>query len=124
YREVFATQMPFVDRTVQISGKPAELPPELTIRLLAEREPPVSGEVLYVMDRYLRDRGDANIKSVRDLLEQSTFYDHAPIDGVTLPPRTRLEGLLETPVRLTRKSDNMAMIQKLPVATVDITAWH
>jgi Asp-tRNA(Asn)/Glu-tRNA(Gln) amidotransferase A subunit family amidase len=124
YRELFATDMPFVDRTLQISGNPAQLPPELTIRLLAEREPQVSGEVLFALDRYLRDRGDSNIKSVRDLLAQSTFYDHAPIDGVTLPPRTRLEGLLEQPIRLTRKSDNMPMIQKLPVANVDITAWH
>src|SRR4029453_2997972 len=115
YREVFATQMPFVDRTVQISGKPAELPPELTIRLLAEREPPVSGEVLYAMDRYLRDRGDANIKSVRDLLAQSTFFDHAPIDGVTLPPRTRLEGLLEQPVRLILNRANMPMLHKPPI---------
>ena len=124
YRELFATNMPFVDRTVQLTGNAAQLPPELTMRLLAEREPQVTGEVLYALDRYLRDRGDANIKSVRDLLAQSTFYDHAPIDGVTLPPRTRLEGLLEQPVRLTRKSDNLAMIQKLPVANVDITAWH
>jgi len=124
YKELFATNTPFVDRTVQLSGNAEQLPPELTIRLLAEREPPVSGEVLYAMDRYLRDRGDSNIKSVRDLLAQSTFFDHAPIDGVTLPPRTRLEGLLEQPVRLIRKSDNMPMIQKLPVASVDITAWH
>jgi Asp-tRNA(Asn)/Glu-tRNA(Gln) amidotransferase A subunit family amidase len=124
YKELFATDMPFVDRMVQLSGNPAQLPPELTIRLLAEREPPVSGEVLYAMDRYLRDRGDANIKSVRDLLAQSTFFNHAPIEGVTLPPRTRLEGLLEQPVRLIRKSDNMPMVQKLPVANLDITAWH
>jgi Asp-tRNA(Asn)/Glu-tRNA(Gln) amidotransferase A subunit family amidase len=124
YRELFATATPFVDRTVQISGKAAELPPELSIRLLAEREPPVSGEVLYALDRYLRDRGDANIKSVRDLLAQSTFYNHAPIDGVTLPPRTRLEGLLEQTVRVTRRSDSAPMVQKLPVTTLDITGWH
>jgi len=124
YREVFATGTPFVERAVQLSGNAAQLPPELTIRLLSEREPPVSGEVLYALDRYLRDRGDANIRSVRDLLAQSTFYDHPPIDGVTLPPRTRLEGLLEQTVRLTRRSDNAPMVQKLPVNNVDITAWH
>ena len=124
YRELFATGTPFVDRTVQLSGNPAQLPPELTIRLLAEREPQVSGEVLYAMDRYLRDRGDANIRSVRDLLAQSTFFDHASIDGVTLPPRTRLEGTLEQTLRLTRKSDNAPMVQKFPVANVDITGWH
>jgi Asp-tRNA(Asn)/Glu-tRNA(Gln) amidotransferase A subunit family amidase len=124
YRELFATGMPFVDRAVQISGKPEQLPPELTIRLLSEREAPATGEVLYVLDRYLRDRGDANIKSVRDLLAQSTFYNHAPIDGVTLAPRTRLEGLLEQTVRITRRSDNMVMVQKYPVTSLDITAWH
>jgi Asp-tRNA(Asn)/Glu-tRNA(Gln) amidotransferase A subunit family amidase len=124
YREMFSTSMPFVDRTVQISGKPAELPPELSIRLLAEREPQVSGEGLYAMDRYLRDRGDANIKSVRDLLAQSTFYNHAPIDGVTLPPRTRLEGLLEQTVRVTRRTDSAPMVQTFPVTSLDITGWH
>jgi amidase len=124
YRELYATGIPFVDRTVELSGNAGQLPPELSIRLLAEREPQVSGEVLYALDRYLRDRGDANIKSVRDLLGQSTFFDHAPIDGVTLPPRTRLEGLLEQTVTLTRKSDNAPMVQKFPVTTIDITAWH
>jgi hypothetical protein len=48
-----------VRRAVDISGKPADLPPELTLRLLSEREPPTSGEALFAMDRYLRDRGDA-----------------------------------------------------------------
>jgi len=121
---MYETGTPFVERTVEISGRAAQLPPELTIRLLSEREPPVSGEVLYAMDRYLRDRGDANIKSVRDLLGQSTFFDHAPIDGVTLPPRTRLEGMLEETLRLTRKQDNAPMVQKLPVTNLDITGWH
>ena len=58
YKELFATDTPFVDRTVQLSGNAAQLPAELSIRLLAEREPPVSGEVLYALDRYLRDRGE------------------------------------------------------------------
>lgn len=67
---------------------------ESTIRLLADREPPTSGEVLFAMDRYLRMRGDHNIRSVRDLLDHSIFYDHPPIDGVTLPPKARLEMML------------------------------
>lgn len=69
--------------------------PDLTIRLLADREPPTSGEVLFAMNRYLAIRGDRNIRSVRDLLDHSTFYDHPPIDGVTLPPKTRLETMLK-----------------------------
>ena len=63
--------------------------------MLAEREPAgLSGEVLYVLDRYLRERGDKNIKNVADLISQSTFYHHATIAGVTIPPKTRLEGLI------------------------------
>ncbi len=46
------------------------------------------------MNRYLAERGDRNIRNVRDLLEHSTFYDHPPISGVTLPPKTRLIDLL------------------------------
>ncbi len=70
-------------------------PAQLTIRLLADREPHATGEVLFAMNRYLRDRGDRNIRSVRDLLDHSTFYDHPPISGVTLPPKTRLMAMLK-----------------------------
>ena len=51
-----------------MTGDPARLPPELSLRILAEREPPSPGEGLYVLNRYLRERGDKNIKSVADLL--------------------------------------------------------
>ncbi len=77
---------------VELSKQPAA--PNPTIRVLADREPPTSGEVLFVMNRYLSARGDGNIRNVRDLLDHSTFYDHPPIDGVTLPPKTRLETML------------------------------
>jgi len=77
---------------VELSKQTAAQNP--TIRLLADREPPTSGEVLFAMDRYLNTRGDRKIHSVRDLLDHSTFYDHPPIDGVTLPPKTRLETML------------------------------
>ena len=93
YKELFPTATPVVARSVELAGHASQLPPELTIRLLAEREPPTSGELLFVMNRYLRERGDKNIRSVRDLIDRSTFYDHAPIDGVTLPPKARLEDM-------------------------------
>ena len=57
--------------------------------------------MLYALDRYLRDRGDANIKTVRDLLAQSTFFDHAPIDGVTLAAEDAARG----PARTDRAAD-------------------
>jgi amidase len=124
YKELFPASVPTVRRAVDISGKPADLPPELTLRLLSEREPPTSGEVLFAMDRYLRDRGDANIRSVRDLIAQSTFYDHQPIDGVPLPPKTRLEQLLAQEQNLTRKRDRAVITRKVPVTTLDIAGWH
>src|SRR5215467_6065126 len=35
----------------------------------------VTGEDKYMMNRYLRERGDANIKTNADLIEKGTFYD-------------------------------------------------
>jgi len=35
---------------------------------------PTSGERRYMMERYLRTRGDANIKTVQDLIDKSNFF--------------------------------------------------
>jgi len=124
YKELFPTATPVVARSVDLAGKPTQLPPELTIRLLAEREPPTSGELLFVMNRYLRERGDKNIRNVRDLIDRSTFFDHAPIDGVTLPPKMRLEDMLTQTQRLRKKSDGTMLLRKMPVSDLDISGWH
>jgi amidase len=124
YKELFPAGMPVVARSVAIAGRTKEMPPELNIRLLSEREPPASGEVLFVMNKYLRDRGDANIHDVRDLVEKSTFLNHAPIDGVTLPPKRRLEELMAQTETLRRKSDGKVLVRKVPVTDLDISKWH
>ena len=113
-----------IERTLDIASDPSKIPAEAMLRVLVEREPPNSGEVRYALDRYLRERGDRNIRSVRDLLEQSTFYDHATIEGVTLPPRRRLEGLLTRTQQFTRKSDGSPFTQRTPIATLDVSGWH
>ena len=105
YKELFAGGTVIAATSVSLTGQTAALPPELSLRMLSEYQPPNPGEGLYVLDLYLRDRGDKNIKNVRDLIGQSTFYNHAPIDGVTLPPKARLEGLLTRTERFTKKSD-------------------
>jgi amidase len=48
------------------------VPPGFTIRNIA----PASNAGLskYMLSRYLRERGDANIKSIRDLIDKSNFY--------------------------------------------------
>jgi amidase len=124
YKELFPDGTLVVDKSVDITGKVSQLPPELSLRALVEREPPNSGEVLYVLNRYLRERGDKNIKNVADLISQSTFLDHAPIAGVTLPPKTRLEGLISRTERFVKKSDGSAFERKTPIGNLDGNGWH
>jgi hypothetical protein len=111
-------------RAVAIAGKAAKLPADLTLRVIAEREPPAPGEVRFVLERYLRDRGDKNIRNVADLIAKSTFYDHAPIAGVTATPKGRLEDLMVRTERLTRKSDGSPLVRKIPNISLDISGWH
>jgi Asp-tRNA(Asn)/Glu-tRNA(Gln) amidotransferase A subunit family amidase len=92
--------------------------------VIAEREPPAPGEVRFVLERYLRDRGDKNIRNVADLIAKSTFYDHAPIAGVTATPKGRLEDLMVRTERLTRKSDGSPLVRKIPNISLDISGWH
>ncbi len=48
------------------------VPPALSLRSL--KTPAVAGESKYMMDRYLRERGDSNIKSTADLIAKARFY--------------------------------------------------
>jgi amidase len=102
----------------------ARAPRTLTIRLLAEREPPTSGELLFVMNRYLRERGDRNIRSVQDLISRSKFYDHPPISGVTLPPKTRLEDMLGENEIWTKASDGTRLQRRVLFNAPNISRWH
>jgi amidase len=123
YKELFAGAS-IVGTSVEITGDPAKLPPELTLRMLVESTPPASGEVLYALDRYLRERGDARIKSVADLISHSTFLNHANIDGIIAPPKSRLEDLITRSVRWTKKSDGTTRVEKTPVSALDANGWH
>jgi amidase len=124
YKEFFPAGAPFVNTSIDITGDAARMPPELSLRILAERETPNSGEVHYVLDRYLRERGDKTIKSVKDLIDNSTFYGHAAIAGVTEPPKSRLEGLLTRTERFTKKSDGSPFARRAPIANLDGNGWH
>jgi Asp-tRNA(Asn)/Glu-tRNA(Gln) amidotransferase A subunit family amidase len=55
----------------------SERVPELSLRDLGTFAPGfgVPGEDRYMIDRYLRERGDANIQSNADLIAKATFYD-------------------------------------------------
>ncbi len=124
YPEAFSRGSNLTDSGIIMSGAAASLPSDLTIRVVAESEPSISGEGLFAMERYLRERGDTNIRSIADLIAKSTFYDHASIAGVTAPPKGRLEDLSVRTERLTRKSDGSVIAHKVAIKTLDINGWH
>jgi hypothetical protein len=105
FADAFAPGTDIVEKSVAMAGKAGKLPAGLSLRVIVEHDVPAPGEVRFALERYLRDRGDANIRNVADLIATSTFYNHAPIAGVTLAPKGRLEDLLTATERLTRKSD-------------------
>jgi Asp-tRNA(Asn)/Glu-tRNA(Gln) amidotransferase A subunit family amidase len=92
YPELYPSRTSQLASSLELTGN-TKLSGSVSLRLLADREPPTSGEVLFVMNRYLRERGDKSIRSVSDLLAKSTFFNVGGIDGVTLPPKRRLEDL-------------------------------
>jgi Asp-tRNA(Asn)/Glu-tRNA(Gln) amidotransferase A subunit family amidase len=59
---------------VEMRANPSRVPGTLTLRTLGGGfvEP---GEDRYMMNRYLRERGDANIRTNADLIAKATFYD-------------------------------------------------
>jgi len=52
---------------------PARVPPDLSLRSL--NTPAVEGENKFMMNKYLRERGDANIKTSADLISRARFYE-------------------------------------------------
>ena len=124
FAEAFPPGTDIVEKSVAMAGNAGKLPAGLTLRIVAERDAPAPGEVRFALERYLRDRGDANIHNVADLIAKSTFYDHAPIAGVTAAPKGRLEDLLTRTERLRRKSDGSELVRKLANTALDISGWH
>lgn len=74
-------------------------PQALSLRTL--NTPPVAGEGKYMMDRYLRERGDANIKTGADLISKATFYNDPNFpDRKQLRQAAERATVLDTSVRL------------------------
>ena len=78
YRELFpvnAAGQPASDQTaalLNLRADPAQVPKELSLRTLNGLG--VQGEGKYMINRYLQERGDANIKSNADLIAKARFY--------------------------------------------------
>jgi amidase len=77
YRELFPVDLgqPQSDQIatlLNMHADPRQVPQTLSLRSLNALG--VAGEDKYMMNRYLQDRGDANIKTTTDLIEKATFY--------------------------------------------------
>src|SRR5665213_4323056 len=79
YRDLFpvdAAGRPQSDQLaalLDLHADPARVPQSLSLRSL--NTPAVGGEGKYMMDRYLEERGDANIKTSADLISKARFYE-------------------------------------------------
>ena len=58
---------------LDLHAHPERVPSRLSLRTL--NSPGVGGEGKYMMDRYLQERGDANIKTGADLISKARFYE-------------------------------------------------
>jgi amidase len=58
---------------LDLHADPARVPQTLSLRTL--NTPAVGGEGKYMMNRYLEERGDANIKTSADLISKARFYE-------------------------------------------------
>jgi Asp-tRNA(Asn)/Glu-tRNA(Gln) amidotransferase A subunit family amidase len=71
-----AQHKPLTDRVITLldmTTNPEQFPDSVTIRTYFQSR--AEGEGKYMMDLYLRERGDANIKSNADLIEKAHFYN-------------------------------------------------
>jgi amidase len=79
YRDLFPVDsagQPQTDQTatlLDLHADPAHVPAGLSLRSLIT--PAVPGESQYMMNRYLRERGDGNIKTIADLIAKARFYE-------------------------------------------------
>lgn len=79
YRELFpvdATSQPQSDQLaalLDLHADPMRIPQTFSLRSL--NTPAVEGESKYMMNRYLQERGDANIKTSADLISKARFYE-------------------------------------------------
>lgn len=113
-----------VNKAVELTAQPKLLPPDATLRIIVDAEPNAPGQLQFALNRYLRDRGDANIRSIADLIQKSTFVDHPSIEGSTAPAKSRLQDAVMRTERLRKKSDGSPLVRRTPITNLDITELH
>jgi amidase len=74
---------------VDMFFNPSLVPDGPTIRSLGPS--PNSGQAKFMLSRYLKERGDANITSIRDLINRSRFYQDIRSDAGFIDRKAALE---------------------------------
>jgi amidase len=85
---------PLTDRIpalVDMFFDPSLVPAGTTIRNIAPASN--AGLTKYMLNRYLRERGDANIRSLRDLIDKSSFYRDIRPDAGFVDRKAALEDI-------------------------------
>src|SRR5262249_21320795 len=80
-----------IPRLLDMFFDPSLVPTGSTIRNIERASN--AGLSKYMLSRYLRERGDANIKSVRDLIDKSNFYRDIRPDAGFVDRKAALEGM-------------------------------
>jgi amidase len=70
--DLFPSQSGQIGTLLQMAADPARVGDGLSIRNFGVF--PAQGEAKYMIDKYLRERGDGNIKTNADLISKATFY--------------------------------------------------
>jgi len=87
-----ANGKPTTDRVAQLAemyADPSRVPKGTTIRTIGAASN--NGMTKYMMLRYLKERGDANIKTVKDLIDKSKFYRDIRPDAGFIDRKAALE---------------------------------
>jgi amidase len=86
---------------LQLQQEPSRVPPQLSLRTLNAGGLGPAGEGKYMLNRYLRERGDANIKTNADLIAKARFYQDANFpDRKQAREQAERATTLDTSVRL------------------------
>ena len=111
YRNLFPADKPvdLITSLLDMRFDPAQVPAGLGLRSLAS--PGVAGEGKYELDLYLRERGDAKIKSNADLISKARFYSDPNFpDRKQAREATERATTLDTSARLQTRSAYQNML--------------
>jgi Asp-tRNA(Asn)/Glu-tRNA(Gln) amidotransferase A subunit family amidase len=87
-QNLFPPESDQIATLLQMDADPARVPEGLTIRTFGVLQAP--GEAKYMINKYLRERGDANIRTNADLIAKATFYNDP-----NFPDRKQLREAIE-----------------------------